>query len=504
MKPHTFPHNEISKANHFQGGAIHGGLKKKKLWGSVSLVLALTLALAGCSGEEAKTTTPDGKEVLNISAFIGTPNQAPAKDNRIYKKIEDELGVKLNMEFLVGDLQQKLGVMVAGGEYPDLITADTKLVAAGAVIPLEDLIEQHAPNLKKHYAKDWERMKDSSDGHIYWLPNYGVYTGEFISNYYSGPAFWIQKQVLKEAGYPTPKTLDEYMKLIRDYTAKHPTTADGQPTIGFTTLASDWRTFPLLNPPEHLTGHPNDGGVVVDDKGVASVFADKDISKRYYKELNSLYNEGLLDKEAFVQNYDQYLAKISSGRVVGMFDQHWNFQQGEDPLVAQNKIGETYVGFPLVYDTSIKDHYLDRPVINLNNGFGISKDAKDPVAILKFLDKLMDEKYQKLLSWGEEGVDYMVNDKGRFYRTPEQRLQQEDPAWKLANKAEGFYGAAPKMEGTFSDGNAIGATNQPEEFYDGLKKRIKNCWMHTVSKHGVISSLLHLKTQCIIQHGKWT
>ena len=52
------------------------------------------------------------------------------------------------MEFLVGDLQQKLGVMVAGGEYPDLITADTKLVAAGAVIPLEDLIEQHAPNLK--------------------------------------------------------------------------------------------------------------------------------------------------------------------------------------------------------------------------------------------------------------------------------------------------------------------------------------------------------------------
>lgn len=163
-----------------------GVLKRKKLWGSVSLVLAISLALVGCSGEEAKTTTVDGKEVLNISAFIGTPNQAPAQDNRIYKQIEEELGVKLNMEFLVGDLQQKLGVMIAGGDFPDLITADTKLVAAGAVIPLEELIEEHAPNLKKHYAKDWERMKDSSDGHIYWLPNYGVYTGEFISNYYSG------------------------------------------------------------------------------------------------------------------------------------------------------------------------------------------------------------------------------------------------------------------------------------------------------------------------------
>ena len=60
--------------------------------------------------------------------FIGAPQQTPTPDNRIYKKIEEELGVTLEMEFLVGDLQQKLGVMIAGGEYPDLITADTKLV----------------------------------------------------------------------------------------------------------------------------------------------------------------------------------------------------------------------------------------------------------------------------------------------------------------------------------------------------------------------------------------
>ncbi len=446
------------------------GLNMKKLWGATSLILAAALTLSACGGEEAENAK-DGSKVVTISAFISTPNQAPTADNRIYKKIQDDLGVKLNMEFLVGDLQQKLGVMIAGGDYPDLITADTKLVAAGAVIPLEDLIEEHAPNLKKHYEKHWNRMKDSSDGHIYWLPNYGAYSGEFNSSSYSGPAFWIQKAILKDAGYPTPKTLDEYMKLIRDYEAKNPT-IDGQPTIGFTTLASDWRTFPLLNPPEHLTGHPNDGGVVVDND-VATVFADKDMSKQYYQALNGLYNEGLFDKEAFVQNYDQYLAKVSSGRVLGMFDQHWNFQPAEDTLVSQNKIDQTYVGFPLVYDTSIKDHYLDRPVINLNNGFGISKNAEDPVRIIKFLDALMGEDYQKMLSWGEEGVDYMVDDKGRFYRTPEQRKQQEDPAWKLANRADGFYGAVPKTQGTFSDGNATGPGDQPEEFYASLRDEDK-------------------------------
>ncbi|KKC49589.1 sugar ABC transporter substrate-binding protein [Paenibacillus sp. D9] len=459
------------------------------LRGTAAIVLAMSLALAGCSesnggGTNQASTSANGgtdsasppaatdnAKPLDISMFIVTPNQAPAPDNRIYKKIQEELNVKINMEFLVGDAQQKIGVMIAGGEYPDLITADTKLVAAKAVIPLEDLIEQYAPNLKKHYASAWNKMKDSSDGHIYWLPNYGIVSGQDLGTYYSGPAFWIQKDVLKEAGYPTPKTPDEYFKLIRDYAAKHPK-IDGNPTIGYTTLAYDWRTFPLLNPPEHLTGHPNDGGVVVDD-GVAMVFADKDISKRYYKDLNSLFNEGLMDKEAFVQNYDQYLAKIASGRVLGMFDQHWNFQTAEDTLVSQGKIGSTYVGFPLTYDSSIKEYYRDSALPNLNNGFGISKDAKDPVRIIKFLDALMSEDWQKTLSWGEKDVDYKVGDDGKFYRTPEQRKQQEDPTWKLANRADGLFGALPKIEGTFSDGNATSAGNQPGEYYDSLKAEDK-------------------------------
>lgn len=448
----------------------------------MSLALACGLALAGCTDsstnqdtttkQASNSTASNDLKPVTISAFINTPNQQPTPDNRIYKKIQDELGVKLNMEFVVGDTQQKLGVMIAGGDFPDLITADTKLVAAKAVIPLEDLIEKYAPNLKKHYANVWNKMKDPSDGHIYWLPNYGVLTGKDQGgSFYSGPAFWVQKRVLKEEGYPTPKTLDDYMKLIRDYAAKHPT-IDGQPTIGFTTLAFDWRTFPLLNPPEHLSGHPNDGGVVVDNS-VASVFADKDISKKYYQVLNGLYNDGLMDKEAFVQNYDQYLAKLSSGRVLGMFDQHWNFQPAEDTLIGQNKIWDTYVGFPLVYDSSIKEYYRDGPAPNLNNGFGISKNAKDPVRIIKFLDALMTEKYQKLLSWGEEGVDYMVDKNGKFYRTPEQRKQQDDPTWKLTNRADGFYGAAPKMEGSFSDGNATSAGSQPDEYYASLKPEDK-------------------------------
>ena len=230
-------------------------------------------------------------------------------------------------------------------------------------------------------------------------------------------------------------------------------------------FAKNWG---LLNAPQHLIGHPNDGGVVVND-GKAEIFADKDYAKQYYQKLNEINTKGLLDKEAFAQNFDQYLAKISSGAVLGMFDQKWNFQQADDSLVTQKKIERTYVGFPLVYDSSTKDYYRDRPALNLNNGFGISVNAENPEKILKVLDKLLEEDWQKLLTWGVEGEDFYINEEGRFMKTQEQRDNATDAAWKLANKAEAYYATAPKLEGYFSDGNATSASNQPEEYQAGLK-----------------------------------
>lgn len=446
--------------------------------------MSLSIVLTGCGGgngnngakpepkDSAEQTTPgtDGNKVepFEVSVFIGEAGQQPTPDNKIYKKIKDELGATFNFEFLAGDINQKLGVMIAGSDYPDMMTGNTKLTAAGAYIPLEDLIEEHAPNLKKHYEDYWNMMKDPNDGHIYILPNYGVFNGKLNSTWYSGPAFWIQKAVLEEFGYPKVKTLDQYFDLIAKYREKYPT-IDGSPTIGFEILNYDWRNWGLFNAPQHLIGHPNDGGVVVKN-GAAEVFANKDYAKQYYQKLNEMNAQGLIDKETFVQNYDQYLAKLSSGTVLGMFDQHWNFQNAENSLITQGKDERTYVGLPLVYDESIKDHYRDRGPLNLNNGFGISVNAKDPVKILKLLDALIMEDWQKVLSWGIEGEDYIVNGEGRFMKTQEQRDAFTDGTWKLANKADAFFGFAPKIEGSFSDGNATDAAAQPEEYKAGLKE----------------------------------
>lgn len=463
-----------------------GGKKRSVFRLSLMLLLSLGLVLSACGGNNKEAATSgnneqvsgenseNGVEPFEISVFIGEAGQQPTPDNKIYKLIKEKTGASFKFEFLAGDIDQKLGVMIAGGDYPDMMTDNQKLKAAGAFIPLEDLIEEHAPNLKKHYEKYWNMMRDPNDNHIYTLPNYGVYNSDPDSTWYSGPAFWIQKDVLAEAGYPRVKTLDQYFDLIKEYKEKHPD-IDGTPTIGFEILNYDWRNWGLFNAPQHLIGHPNDGGVVVKD-GVAEIFADKDYAKRYYQKLNEMNAAGVVDKETFTQNYDQYMAKISSGAVLGMFDQHWNFQSAEDALTTQKRFERQYVGLPLVYDESIRDHYKDRPALNLDNGFGITVNASEEQAIriLKLLDTLIQEDWQKIFTWGIEGEDYIVNEEGRFMKTQEQRDAFTDGTWKLANKADAFYGRAPKMQGKFSDGNSTDAAAQPEEYQAGLEEYDKN------------------------------
>jgi len=132
----------------------------------------------------------------------------------MYKYLQEKFNVTFKWDILVGDLAQKRWTMIAGGAYPDLIEVnETAFIDAGALIPLEKLIEEHAPRLKEHYADVWNKMK-SPDGHIYYLVNYGVIHGVEQGTFYNRSAFWVQKAVLKDAGYPKIATVDEFFNML--------------------------------------------------------------------------------------------------------------------------------------------------------------------------------------------------------------------------------------------------------------------------------------------------
>ena len=406
---------------------------------------------------------------ITVSVFIGDAFDQPTADNKIYKKIEEEFGIKFEFEFLAGNLDETLGIKIAGEDYADLMNGSNsaeKLIDAGAFIDLlEYITPEKTPNLWAHYEPYMKRI--TVDGALYVLPNYGRIYNDPIVNYANGPSFWIQKKVLAWDNYPMIKTLDQYFDLLLRYKEAHPTTEDGLPTSGFEILTDGWRNFCLLNPVQHLMGRPNDGGVFVhwDDNYKVDVFHNKPYAKPYYQKLNEVFHKGLIDQDTLVQNFDQYLAKLSTGRVLGMFDQYWNFQNATDSLVAQKMYDSTYIGLPLVYDESITEHYLDQPVININRGFGISINCEYPERLVMMFERMLDDEWQTLFHWGVEGEDYYVEN-GRYLRTDEQKANNDNPTWQNANKAKQLFYNAPKKEGTMDNGNSWDSALQPELYFD--------------------------------------
>ena len=57
-------------------------------------------------------------ETRTVTVFVGDPMDQPSADNKIFKLIEEKLGLKFEFEFLAGDLDETLGMKIAGGITP--------------------------------------------------------------------------------------------------------------------------------------------------------------------------------------------------------------------------------------------------------------------------------------------------------------------------------------------------------------------------------------------------
>src|SRR5690554_4064317 len=88
---------------------------------ALSIGLPNSLAAARIDKETGLPYMADANKPITFTMFVRDPSQAPAKDNPVIKKIAQLTGVTFNYEFLVGDLNQKIGVMIAGEDYPDVI-----------------------------------------------------------------------------------------------------------------------------------------------------------------------------------------------------------------------------------------------------------------------------------------------------------------------------------------------------------------------------------------------
>src|SRR5690606_34380679 len=131
------------------------------------------------AGDENK---PVDKVTFRIFNGVAGEKDVNTNETVIGKILEDQTGVNFFIEHLVGDLNTKIGTMVAGGDYPDVIIPDAginQIIDAGALIDLTPyLTSDEYPNLKRVY-EPYLNLMVWDDGTIPILP-FSTRVGDYV------------------------------------------------------------------------------------------------------------------------------------------------------------------------------------------------------------------------------------------------------------------------------------------------------------------------------------
>ncbi|GAA4058696.1 extracellular solute-binding protein [Amphibacillus indicireducens] len=289
------------------------------------------LLLAACSGEDQTWSKDWGLEDItfpveeDVSLKIMT-NSAPVapddpNDKLIFQRLEEETGVHIEWtNFVGGTFDERRNLAMATGEMPDAIMnanfSDYELLdyaEDGLIIPLNDLIEDYMPNLKRvlEEAPQYEGMMTAPDGNIYafpWIEELGE-GPERIQAVESFP--WINVEWLDELGLDMPTTTDELKEALIAF--RDNDMAGNGETIPMSFIINHGGEDPGFLFSSFGLGDNYDHMIVNENHEVVSTVVDEGYTAAI-NYMHDLYDEGLIDIEAFEHDWSTYLAKGQQGR----------------------------------------------------------------------------------------------------------------------------------------------------------------------------------------------
>ena len=451
---------------------------------ALALTTACLMAVSSLAGQSKQQSS-----ISDMTFFGATFGFDLANGNDIQELIAQKTGVRVEESWLEPEQSsdEAIEAIIASGKLPDFIDgmgANTALYKAGKLVAWDEYLSKpEYANLNKMYsAKEWDMFRQS-DGKIYWANQFNnSYNGRPAVRYYNDYAFWIQVRVLEWAGYPKIETLDDYFDRLVRYTQEHPTNPDGSKVITYTVLCEDWRFFCLDNAGQYLDGYPDDGCVIVKDPATNPTVVDYNVTpttKRYLQKLNSIYFMGMIDPYFAVQTYDEYIDKLASGAVLGMSDTWWDFAYVNDTFAARglDKQGCNYVPLGLTIDKGMPNRYLigHYDTVNTSSGIAVTTSCQNPDLAFQFMNRLLDQDIHNLRFWGVEGTDYLVNEKGEFYRTDAMRENWDSESYKNSHICT--YEYFPQYCGMSRDGiNPMHPRDAVTEMFAVMAEPLKKCF----------------------------
>ncbi len=223
-------------------------MKKRVL--AVLLSAAMVMGtIAGCGGSKAGSGADGGaasetaeagewtwplkeKKELNIwvvwsNDYVEEPNQLKA-----IQKIEEETNVHVNWTVVdASSAKEQFGLMLASGEYPDIIRdvgtyypgGTEKGVQDGVLADLTDVVEKYMPNYTALRKSDPALEKDTmtDDGKIVGTRTITSYFGDV-----RGERVWaglaLRKDWLDELGLEVPRTIDQWETVLTAFKENYP------------------------------------------------------------------------------------------------------------------------------------------------------------------------------------------------------------------------------------------------------------------------------------------
>lgn len=330
----------------------------------------------------------------------------------IIQKVAEKAGVTIDWNLVspTNYVNSISPMLAAGTDLPDIVELpdldpNMTYIQSGLFVPLDEYIDQYMPNYKKYLEEnpDVKASLTAEDGHIYYVPQTVV-----TDNYQ--PCMMINMQWLNELGMEVPKTLDEFVAVLKAF-RDNDMNGNGDTTdeVPLSIMAKDISY--MFGPAFGLSfGIDNASGFYADENGNVHYAYAEDAYKDYVTFLHELYEEGLLEVEFTSLTRDQITERCAQNKAGVVFDFSWQMSQLYSAQYPQYDGTEgVMVGIPPL-SSEKEGYYLARTPIS--NIFGVSAKSDHVLLAVKFLDYAMSEECQEMYVWGIEGESYTKHPDG--------------------------------------------------------------------------------------------
>lgn len=388
----------------------------------VAAVLAVTVLASACgnakdganagqasTGETSNLTEsgfPIVKEPVTLKVFgCKDANHAEWGDVLIFKEYEKMTNVKLQFDELpTGQgCDEKRNLLFAANELPDIFLranlSNTDIAHYGQqeqmLIPLEDLIDAHAPNLKSIF-EQYPEVKSTvtaADGHIYSLPSIRLASSG------RSEKIWINKEWLAKLNLKAPASIDELFTVLRAFRDNDPNGNGKKDEIplGLRDIGMVYSTFSGSFGLEQQMGYQIN---IKDDQ--VNIWLTDDRFKELLQFLNQLYSEKLLWQDFYAGDIPNWRSNLSQA-LIGMF-----FIQASDPFL---QVEDQFTGMnPIIGPHGDQIYSATGPIAAPIGTFAISRVNKNPEAAIRWVDYFYSEEGSKFFQYGVEGETYTMKD----------------------------------------------------------------------------------------------